>query len=87
MTEEQAHAMIGRRARIMDDSYEVPQGTEGTVRGAMSTGRIAFIANGEGGKLPEGTRAGRHWANNMACDDALRTIVLIYEWDSSIEAL
>jgi hypothetical protein len=86
MTEAEANAMVGKRARILDSRLEVPPGTTGTVISAVR----AFtdgqrMSTSSEGKIPEPTEW--MWMNNLECDDPLKTTIQIYEWDESIEEI
>jgi hypothetical protein len=88
MTEAEANARVGKRARILDSRLEVPPGTTGTVisaRRAFADGQHRAL--GMEGKTPEPTAAEWMWMNNLECDDPLKTVIQIYEWDESIEEL
>jgi hypothetical protein len=88
MTEAEANAMVGKRARILDSKLGVSKGTTGTVisaRRAFADGQ--HMATGVGGKTPEPTATEWMWMNNFECDDPLKTTIEIYEWDDSIEEI
>ena len=86
MTEAEANAMVGKRARILDSKLEVPPGTTGTVISAVR----AFtdgqrMSTSSEGKIPEPPEW--MWMNNLECDDPLKTTIPIYEWDESVEEI
>jgi hypothetical protein len=86
MTEAEANAMVGKRARILDSKLEVPPGTTGTVISAVR----AFtdgqrMSTSSEGKIPEPPEW--MWMNNLECDDPLKTTIQIYEWDESVEEI
>ena len=88
MTEAEAKAMVGKRARILDSWLEMPPGTTGTV---ISAGR-AFADGqhrvaGMGETTPEPAVTEWMWMNTLECDDPLKTTIEIYEWDESIEEI
>jgi hypothetical protein len=86
MTEAEAKAMIGKRVRTLDSSYEVPSGITGTVIGAMRGGVVGQpLATRVWGKIPDPTQ--RMWVNNIKCDDALKTVIQVCEWDDSLEEI
>jgi hypothetical protein len=88
MTEAEAKAMVGKKARMLDGSYDVPPGTEGTVISAMRLwGPGRHMAVHVEGRTAAITDKEWMWTNDMECNDVHKTVVQICEWDGSLEVL